>query len=157
VRNEDASEDHTFNLDAFGSYIGTDKAEDTLGNLVSFPRKITVFDNVAPVLTVKNNLKESYKLNSAVTIPSYTASDNLGTYTLNIFLLLPNNEERPLILDKSGTVTSYLDINSPIYNPSFKVNNNTFRVEQTGRYTLRYVLYDEAFNKVVQEYSFIVK
>lgn len=157
VRNGDASVDHTFNLDSFGSYIVTYKAEDTLGNMVSFPRKITVFDNVAPVLTVKNNLKESYKLNSAVTIPSYTASDNLGTYTLDIFLLLPNNEERLLILDKSGTVTSYLDVNSPIYNPSFKVNNNTFRVEQTGRYTLRYVLYDDAFNKVVQEYSFMVK
>ena len=157
VKNEDASADHTFPLNSFGIYNVTYSAEDSDGNFVSIPRKITVFDNVAPVLTVKNNLKETYKLNSAVTIPSYTASDNLGIYTLNIFLLLPNNEERLLILDKSGTVTSYLDVNSPIYNSSFKVNNNTFRVEQTGRYTLRYVLYDEAFNKVVQEYSFMVK
>ena len=157
LRNEDASVDHNFPLDSFGSYIVTYRAEDSSGNFASYPRKIMVFDNVDPVLTVNNNLKESYKLNSAVTIPSYTASDNLGSYTLDIFLMMPNGEERLLILDRSGEVTSYLSADSPIYNSSFKVNSNTFRVEQTGKYTLRYVLYDEAYNRVIQEYSFMVK
>ena len=157
LRNEDASVDHNFPLDSFGSYIVTYRAEDSSGNFASYPRKIMVFDNVDPVLTVNNNLKESYKLNSAVTIPSYTASDNLGSYTLDIFLMMPNGEERLLILDKSGEVTSYLSADSPIYNSSFKVNSKTFRVEQTGKYTLRYVLYDEAYNRVIQEYSFMVK
>lgn len=157
IKNLDATIKHSFKLDAFGSYLLTYRAEDNSGNNVSYPRKITVFDNVAPTLTVKNNLKESYKINSEIKIPSYTISDNLGKYTLNVYLILPNDEERLLIKDIDGQVTSYLSPDSMLYNPSFKVNSNTFRAEQYGTYRLRYVAYDDAFNKAVQEITFIVK
>ena len=157
VRNEDATIPHTFKLDSFGSYVVTYKALDSAGNASSYPRKITVFDNVPPSLTVNYNLSDTYKLNSEITIPSYSASDNLDQYALSVYLTLPNDEHRLLLTDNSGTVTSYLGKDNPIYNASFKVNNNTFRVEQTGRYLLRYVVYDDAFNKVVKEYSFTVK
>ena len=157
LSNKDASVSNTFKLDSFGSYYVTYKATDDAGNVVSYPRKITVYDFVAPELTVNYNLKAKYSLNSAITIPSYKVTDNLSDYTLDIFLILPNDEERLLIIDKNGTVTSYLDANSYIYNSSFKVNANTFRAEQRGRYILRYVAYDSDFNKVAKEYTFEVK
>ena len=46
-------------------------------------------------------------------------TDNLNDYKLDIFLIMPDNQERLLLTDKNGTVTSYLDENSMIYNPSF--------------------------------------
>ena len=157
LRNVDPTKPQTFKLDSFGSYILTFRAEDSAGNFVSYPRKITVFDTVAPSLTVNNNLKDSYKINAEIAIPSYSVSDNLGQYTLDVFLMLPNNEERLLLRDSNGKVTSYLSVDNPIYNSSFKVNDNTFRAEQYGKYTLRYVAYDDAFNKAVKEFTFVIK
>ena len=157
LRNVDPTKPQTFPLDAFGSYILTFKAEDSAGNTVSYPRKITVFDNVPPTLTVKNNLKASYKINAQIKIPTYTVSDNLGQYTVDVLLMLPNDEERLLLRDINGEVTSYLTADSPYYNPSFKVNATTFKAEQYGTYRLRFVAYDDAFNKVVEEITFIVK
>ena len=157
LRNVDPTEQHSFQLDSFGSYILTFAATDTAGNFVSYPRKITVFDNVAPSLNVNNNLKDSYKINSEITIPSYSVSDNLGQYTVDVFLILPNDEERLLTRDVNGNVTSYLSSDNPLYNSSFKVNSNTFRAEQYGTYRLRFVAYDDAFNKTVREITFTVK
>lgn len=157
LRNVDPTEPQSFQLDAFGSYILTFSAQDTAGNLVSYPRKITVYDTIAPSLNVNNNLKDSYKINSEITIPSYSVSDNLGQYTLDVLLLLPNDEERLLLRDVNGNVTSYLTSDSPLYNQSFKVNSNTFRAEQYGTYRLRFVAYDDAFNKTVREIAFTVK
>ena len=71
--------------------------------------------------------------------------------------MMPDNQQRLLLLDKNGNVTSYLDENSMIYNSSFKVNSTTFKAEQFGNYTLRYVAYDPDFNKTVQELHFVVK
>ena len=157
LRNVDPTKPQSFTLDAFGSYILTFRAEDTSGNFVSYPRKIAVFDTIPPTLTVKNNLKASYKINAQIKIPTYTVSDNLGQYTVDVLLMLPNDEERLLLRDINGEVTSYLTADSPYYNPSFKVNATTFRAEQYGTYRLRFVAYDDAFNKVVEEITFIVK
>lgn len=157
LKNVNPMEPQSFLLDSFGSYILTFGAEDSSGNIVSYPRKITVFDNIAPSLTVNNNLKNNYKINAKITIPSYSISDNLGQYTVDVLLLLPNDEERLLLRDINGEVTSYLTTNSPLYNSSFKVNDKTFRAEQYGTYKLRYVAYDNAFNKVIYEITFIVK
>ena len=157
LKNVDPTEQQAFTLDAFGSYILTFSATDTAGNFVSYPRKITVFDTVAPTLDVNSKLKDSYKINSEITIPSYKVSDNLGQYTVDVFLLLPNDEERLLLRDINGQVTSYLIADNPLYNSSFKVNSNTFRAEQYGTYRLRYVAYDDAFNKTVKDITFIVK
>ena len=157
LKNQDGRYPLNFKLNQYGNYILTYQVSDDYGNSVNYPRKIVVFDDVPPVLNVNNNLKETYKLNAAVKIPDYTASDNLGIYTVYVLLLLPNNEERLLLKDESGKVTSYLSLDSPIYNPSFKVSDRTFRVEQYGRYTLRYMIFDDAFNVLTQEYHFTVK
>ena len=157
IKNASTEEEITFKLDQFGSYLVTYSAKDDSGNMASFPRKISVYDNVDPVLEVKNTLKETYKLNATVEIPKYTISDNLGKYTVTVFLLMPNDEERVLLTDVNGEITSFLSKDSPIYNSSFKVSDTSFRVEQLGEYTLRFMAYNEAFNKVVQDFHFIVK
>lgn len=156
LRNADATKDNTFKLDSFGRYDITYQATDTAGQATSFPRKITVFDYIAPILNVNYNLSEKYSLNSAITIPSYSISDNLSDYTVNVYLIMPDDQQRLLIKDVNGEVTSFLDSDSLIYNRSFRVNKNTFKAEQYGRYILRYVAYDQDFNKVTKDFVFNV-
>jgi hypothetical protein len=156
LKNADATKVNTFKLDQFGSYLVTYKGSDGL-NSASYPRKIVVYDFNAPELTITGSLNETYKLNDAISIPSYSVSDNLNDYKLDIFLIMPNNEERMLMSDTNGTVTSYLDSSSMVYNESFKVNSRTFKAEQYGNYTMRFVAYDSDYNKVVKELHFIVK
>ena len=153
----DATHPNSFKLDQFGSYLVTYRGIDSEGNVASYPRKITVFDFNAPELTIIGSLKESYNLNDQITVPSYIVTDNLNDYKLDVFLIMPDNQERLLLTDKNGTVTSFLDDNSMVYNPSFKVNSTTFRAEQYGSYRMRFVAYDSDFNKVVKELLFEVK
>jgi hypothetical protein len=70
---------------------------------------------------------------------------------------MPDNQQRLLLTDKNGTVTSYLEADSMVYNSSFKVNSTTFKAEQYGKYTMRFVAYDSDFNKSAKELSFEVK
>ena len=112
LQNVDATVPHSFRLDQFGSYLVTYRCTDTAGNSASFPRKIVVYDFNPPVLTITGTLKDSYKLNDEVSIPSYTISDNLNDYKLDIFLLMPDNQQRLLMTDVNGKVTSYLTSNS---------------------------------------------
>ena len=157
IQNKDASVSQTFKLDQFGSYQVEYKGKDSAGNTATFRRKITVYDFNAPVITLNSGLKETYKLNEEVSIPSYTVTDNLNDYKLDVFLIMPSGEQRLLMTDKNGTVKSYLDAESMIYNSSFKVNSTTFKAEQYGKYTMRFVAYDSDYNKSVQELNFEVK
>ena len=154
---QDARVPHTFKLSSFGTYLVTYQSIDDTGNVTTLRRNITVYDFVPPEITVNYNLKATYSINAKITIPTYTVKDNLNDYTLDVFLILPSEEVRLLLMDKNGTVTSYLDKENSIYNASFKVKSNVFRAEQYGRYTLRYVAYDFDFNKTVQEFYFEVK
>ena len=156
LRNADGSKTNTFKLDGFGGFLVTYRADDTFGNSASYPRKITVFDHSAPILNVNYDLKEKYSLNDSISVPSYSVSDNLNNYTVNVYLIMPDDQERLLLKDVNGSVTSFLSLDNVVYNPSFKVNSRTFRAEQSGRYILRYVAYDQDFNKVSKEYTFYV-
>ena len=144
-------------LDQFGRYIITYTATDSAGKTATYRRNITVYDIVPPELTINGSLASIYGLNAPITIPTYTVSDNLGKYTVDVFLIMPNNEQRLLLEDNNGLVTSYLEKDNMYYNASFKVDSRTFRAEQFGRYTLRFVAYDSDFNKTVKELHFEVK
>ena len=158
IRDADARVPHTFELNEFGSYMVIYKATDSAGNSSApFSRTIRVYDTIAPVITITGSLKSTYSLNASVSIPKYTVTDNLDDYVLDVFLILPNDEERLLLVDENGEVTSYLDKQDPTYNNSFKVNSTTFRAEQRGRYIMRFVAYDGDFNKTVVELEFVVK
>ena len=157
IRDQDARKPQTFALNEFGSYMVIYKATDAAGNSSTFSRTIRVYDTIAPVINITGSVKDSYSLNASISIPKYTVTDNLNDYVLDVFLILPNDEERLLIVDENGDVTSYLSKDDPTYNDSFKVNSNTFRAEQRGRYILRFVAYDGDFNKTVVEFVFVVK
>ena len=157
IRDQDARIPHTFELNEFGNYMVIYKATDAAGNSSTYSRTIRVYDTIAPVITITGSLRESYSLNSKISIPKYTVTDNLDDYVLDVFLILPNDEERLLIIDENGVVTSYLNKENPTYNDSFKVNDTTFRAEQYGQYIMRFVAYDNDFNKTVVELTFTVK
>ena len=157
IQNEDARVPHTFELNSFGNYVVIYQATDAANNRTTYRRTIRVYDTIPPEITINGSLKSSYSLNAKISIPDYTVTDNLNNYTLDVFLILPNDEERLLIVDENGEVTSYLEKDDPIYNASFKVNATTFRAEQYGQYILRFVAYDSDFNKTVVELTFVVK
>ena len=146
----------TFVIDAYGRYGLNYQASDTWGNTVRVSNAIFVYDDVCPSLEVSGLSKDTYSVGDVVEIPGYKVSDNKGNYSVDVFLILPTNEQRILTHDENGVVT-YALTDSSIYNSSFIVNNHSFRTEMKGRHTLRYVAYDEEFNTTVVELTFTVK
>ena len=157
LRNVDGKVSQTFVLDQFGRYIVVYTGTDSEGNIATYRRAITVYDIVPPELTINGGLSSIYGINSAINIPTYTVSDNLNNYTVDVFLIMPDNQTRLLLIDNNGQVTSYLSKDNMYYNSSFKVDERTFRAEQYGHYTLRFVAYDSDFNNTVKEIYFEVK
>lgn len=146
-----------FVLDKAGSYEVTYLAKDTHGNTMSLPYMILVSDETAPTLTVANSLKSTYKVGEAVTIPTYSATDNGENCTIQVMVMLPDSEMRLLHYVKNGVVTSLLSKDHNIYDSHFKANDNAFITEKKGRYVLRVLAYDEYYNYTVKEYEFWVK
>ena len=144
-----------FVIESFGHYGVTYTASDTVGNSARINTAAFVYDNIAPTLKVAQLDKTEYKLGDIVKIPEYTASDDSGKYSVDVILVLPTNEARILTHDENGVVT-YALINRDYYNSSFIVDETSFRPESKGRYRLRFVAYDEEFNKTVVEYTFTV-
>lgn len=139
-----------------GKYQIVYRAEDSHGNAAELTRTVFVNDDVAPELNVSELKKTSYKQGDAVELPSYTASDNLGVCTVDVILILPNSELRLLSHDENGSVTYYTK-NTDLYLSSFGVSDTSFCAEQTGRYVLRFVAYDDIYNRTVVELPFDVK
>ena len=146
----------SFTINQYGKYKLTTVAKDSCGNQAKSVRMIYVNDDIAPELTVSAMEKTSYKKGDKVKIPTYTVSDNLGVYNVDVILFLPNSEIRLLTNDASGNVT-YCLTNASLYNASFIADNTSFVAEQKGQYTLRFVAYDDQYNRVVQELNFEVK
>ena len=144
-------------IEQFGKYKVIYYAEDGSGNSVEFSKTIFVNDTVAPTLSVNALAKTEYAVGDVVELPTYyDVSDNLGDYTVDVSVILPNNEMRLLVHDVNGEKTYYTN-NRTLYNASFCVSDTSFRAEFKGTYTLRYVVYDAQFNKSVVELTFTVK
>ena len=147
--------DYTFNK--AGSYEVTYLAKDTHGNTMSLPYMILVSDETAPTLTVADSLKDTYQVGEAVTIPTYSATDNGDNCYIQVMVRLPDSEMRLLHYVKNGEVTSLLSKDHGIYDAHFKANDNAFITEKKGLYVLRVVAFDEYYNYTVKEYEFWVK
>lgn len=144
-------------IEQFGKYKVIYYAEDGSGNYVEFSKTIFVNDTVAPTISVNALTKTEYAVGDVVELPNYYGvSDNLGDYTVDVSVILPNNEMRLLVHDVNGQKTYYTN-NRTLYNASFCVSDTSFRAEYKGTYTLRYVAYDAHFNKSVIELTFTVK
>lgn len=149
-----ASED--FTISQYGRYKLAFRVEDSQGNIAKTNKQFFVNDDVAPELTVNSLEKTTYKLGDAVTIPAYTVTDNLNSCFVDVILLLPNAEIRLLTHDNNGQIV-YSLTNEALYNKSFINNETSFKTEQVGNYILRYVAYDDQYNRCVQELSFTVE
>ena len=157
IQDADARVPQTFEITEFGSHLVTYRATDSANNTATYSRTIRVYNVVAPEITFSSTPRSTYSLNAAISIPKYTVTSSQSDYTVNVFLILPNDEERLLLVDENGDVTSMLEKDNPVYNDSFKVNSTTFRAEMYGEYTLRFVVFDRDYNKTVVEFTFVVK
>jgi hypothetical protein len=70
---------------------------------------------------------------------------------------MPNNELRLLEYNDNGNVTSLLSKDIQVYDNDFKTGDGGFIVQETGRYVLRIVAYDDSYNYVATEIVFYVK
>ena len=145
-----------FAIDEYGKYKITIRALDTAANSTEFTRTVNVGDDVAPELTVSPLAKTEYKLGAEISIPSYTVTDNQNFANVDVILLLPNSERSFLLHDDNGNVTSYI-CNRDVYPASFGVSDNSFHAEQTGNYILRFIAYDDMYNRTVVELPFTVR
>ena len=144
-------------LNDAGNYLVTYYAKDSNGKYTDISYSMMVADETAPTLSVDGSLKSEYKVGDKISIPAYSATDNGENCYVQVELILPNNEVRLLHYSENGEVTSLLSGENKLYNSSFKVDENTFVVEKAGKYTLRFLAYDEYYNTVVKEITFIVK
>lgn len=153
----------TFVIEEVGEYRITYHAKDSSGNIKKVIEIISIYDDVKPTIVVNNPPKESYDLNASFQIPSYTANDESGIYTVDVILILPTNEMRILThhIHNEGegidTIEYALDPERQLYDSSFIVNNTTCKLQMTGKYRIRFVVYDGAYNTTTVEYSFQVK
>lgn len=145
-----------FTISQYGKYKLTSIAKDSYGNQSKNVKMLFVNDDIVPELTVSNMENTTYKVGDAVKIPGYTVSDNLDKCYVDVLLFLPNAEIRLLTHDASGEIV-YCLTDSSLYNTGFIVDNTSFRAEQVGTYTIRYVAYDDQYNRVVYELTFQVQ
>lgn len=152
------NKDYTVKLEKTGRYRIIYEAVDCYGNSKggSSGTNVISLDAVAPTLTVNNTLKRTYKIGDTVSLPTYTASDDSGKVNVDIFLELPNSEVRLLVQNINGKTVSYLSAQNSVYPNSFKVDENTFRLETEGKYKLTYFAYDDTYNYVMQTVEFTV-
>lgn len=144
------------NIDAYGRYRVMYQATDMNGNIARINNVVYIYDDIAPTLSVGTLKKDTYRVGDVVELPTYTVSDNLNKYYLDIMLIMPTNEMRILIHDDNGEKT-YALVDTSIYNKTFIVNDHSFRTEMTGRHKLRYVAYDDEFNRTAIEIVFYVQ
>ena len=151
-----ADEAHTVKLTERGTYQVIYYAYDTAGNESNKVFTIRVVDSVAPTLKVDfNNTTKS--VGDTVTLPKVTASDDSDKVYYDIFVTLPNNELRLVLHSENGQTTSYLNANDHHYPSSFKVSDNSFKLEMAGKYVLTVMAYDDDYNVTIQSFTIFVK
>ena len=151
----------TFKIKDSGYYSLIYIAKDSSNNQLRIVNSVSVYDDAVPTLSVTALSKTSYSVGDNVSIPNYSASDDSGAYTVDVILILPTNDMRILlhhVHDDYGSptdeITYMLDNDKHVYNSSFIVDKTTFKLEVSGKYRLRVVAYDEAYNSVMNEQSF---
>ena len=150
-----AFEFYEIDLTQYGNYRVEYYVQDSNGANYSEGKVISVVEMEKPTLKVMS-IKSEYKLGDSITIPGYEISDNSGEYSVDVMLILPSNELRLLLHDENGEITSKLAKDDISYNASFKVDENTFKLESEGTYILRFFAYDSNFNYVTVEFTFTV-
>lgn len=155
----DATNKLNYTFEKAGNYRITYFAKDTNRNSMTLPYALMVADETAPELSVKDSIKSSYSVGAKISVPSYKVSDNDGYYTVQVTLILPNNEMRLLQYNENGEITFTLlsAKEGSLYENAFISDEDTFVALYKGKYVLRILAYDEYYNYVAEEIEFIVK
>lgn len=158
LKNADGTKEHTISLDCYGVYTVKYTATDSYGKNANHSKTIFVKETEKPVLKVNvKKIKATYKIGDAIEIPSYTVTDNSGSYNLDVMLICPDNYVVYLMNDNGGEVQSCLIAENAKLPNGFLVNERTFKPTKSGEYTLRYFAYDEFYNCVTTDVTFVVK
>ncbi len=156
--NVEGTEVHTISLDNYGVYIVKYTATDSYGKNANYSKTIFVKETEAPLLKVDaNKIHATYKVGDTIEIPSYTVTDNSGSYNLDVMLICPDNYIVYLMNDDSGYVQSCLVVENAKLPSGFLVNENAFRLTKAGTYTLRYFAYDEFYNCVTVDVTIVAE
>lgn len=123
----------TIRLEEYGNYQVIYTAADASGRSErTVTYTISVIDDMAPVITPQANMRESYALDGTVVIPKVTVTDN-ETAAENISV-------KKYVVLPTGRIA--------------ELPGNSFIASYAGKYTVRYVAYDEAGNQALCEISF---
>lgn len=119
--------DYFVKVESYGNYRIAFYAEDFSGNPQDLVQMINVFDEVAPVITVNNNVKITGRVGQAITVPNAIATDNLdGNVKVKITIYAPSGSMYEL-----------------------KEGQNTFKTNRAGEYRVIYSARDAANNVAI--------
>jgi len=128
----DASITYQVEFSEYGEYTVIYESYDMVSNKGGTSRKVKVFDNVPPTITLSGTISETQSLGE-IKLPSATATDNLG-----------------------GEFKVYVSVINPKASSKF-VKDYTFTAEIAGKYIVRYFAYDASGNLGYAEYVINVK
>lgn len=158
LNNVDGTTEHSIKLDLYGTYAVTYTATDAFGKRAPYYKTIFVKETESPKLEVNTKkIKKTYKVGDKIEIPSYTVSDNSGSYNLDVMLIYPDNYIVYLLNDNSGEITYCLKSENTKLPNGLLVNEKTFKLNKSGVYTLRYFAYDEFYNCVTVDVTIVVE
>lgn len=127
-----ANKQHELTFDKCGSYEVVYSVTDATGQVGSKSLYFTIGDSVKPTLTFDKKLQERAKAGATITLPTYTADDNLGAdnVTVRVYVTRPDG--------RFATVS-----------------DGKYTFDKAGWYTVTYFAIDSQNNSVV--YSFDIQ
>ncbi|MBQ8294942.1 MAG: hypothetical protein IJX87_00750 [Clostridia bacterium] len=131
LSNAPADREYQVLLNDVGQYDIRYTAKDSAGKTAYQQVRYTVYDDVAPNMTIDGTLKNNHSIGE-ISLPKATATDNV-----------------------TETPTVYVTVTDPYGYVSF-VEKWKFTAEKKGMYTVRYVAYDEAGNVACREFTISV-
>ncbi len=152
IAETNANKEMELKLERVGYYMVVYTAVDSVGRKTTIVRNIRVVDSTAPTLSVQFE-NVVLAVNSVVTLPTVSVSDDSGKAYCDIFVELPNSEIRLLHHYENQTLTSYLSQSDKNYPNSFKASDNSFRLEEKGKYVITVMAYDDNYNLTVQTFT----
>lgn len=124
---------------SFGDYTLEYRAKDNSGNTAVNTVFFVVRDFEAPTLTLLSEIKNTAKVGETIVLPEYSVSDNGGedNVTLTVFIVSPDYDMTVLKVCDDGKIRATFDT--------------------TGKFTIRYYLFDKFYNCSYYDYEVNVK
>lgn len=132
LKDVSASQNYYVKVNAYGDYRFDYSTKDKDGTAGSFAYKVSVVDEIPPVITLEGDMPTTGTVGKAVKIPKATITDN---YDENI-------DVRILISTETGR--------------TFTLTQSSFIPNRAGVYTVKYFCRDSAGNTVMQSYKITV-